>query len=251
VISPDNAIAQGRADIQYADAVPATLASDLYGRCVNAEPYEIATIWAYPGWRWCPLPVMQSYSAYTTSLDNLDAASYASASSGPDAVLREANASLDGRNATWDSPAAMLSLLCHFTELARGGQWQVLTRVPNRCGAPRVLGTLESNGTAAMSMPPAPPGMVVVAEIHGLGITAREHLSTLFTRADARTLTINGTSVYRVVPDTLADGLVLDVPASGDYAAPFNFNLSVESIEAEIGSNPAAFTATLVGVPIH
>jgi hypothetical protein len=250
VLSPAHAIAQGRAGIRAADEIAPALAADLDGHCVNVEPFELSAVFAYPSWNWCPIPAMQSYTAYTTSLDDLDAASYANARTGPDAVLRQLGGTVDGRNAAWDSPAAMLSLLCHFSEVAREGIWQLLARIPDRCGAPKVLGVLRSNGVAAVAVPPEPAGMVLVAEIHGLGIGAGERLRTLFTRADVRTLSINNTVTFRVVPDTLTDGLVLDVPAGADYAPPFNLSLSAHSIEAAIHGRPVRFAVTILGVPI-
>ena len=250
VLSPQGEIAQGQAGIRIFDAVPPSLAADLDGHCVNVEPYQISAVFAYPNWHWCPLPALQSYAAYTTSLDDLDAAAYADALSGPDAVLRQYGATVDGRSPTWDSPAAMLSLLCHFTEVIRGGIWQLLTRVGDRCGVPRTLATLRSAGAAGVIVPPAPAGTVLVARIHGLQIHGLERLQTLFTRPAIRTLVINDAVAYRVVPDTLADGLVLDVPSAADYAPPFNLDLSVHSIVAEIGGRPAPFAVTLVAVPI-
>ena len=250
MISPQPAIAVGRSEIAIADGVPPAIVDNLNGHCVNAEPVEVSAIFAHPAWRWCPVGVMQSYAAYTTQLDNLDAAGYANARSGPDRVLRQVNATIDGRNPTWESPAAMLSLLCHFKEISRGGQWQALARIPDRCGKPRLLGTVHSNGPGVLRVPPAPRGTVLVAQVKGLQIYKRERLETLFARAAERTVVINGAVTYRVVPDTLTDGLMLDVPAGADYLAPFAFNLAVSTIEAEINQVPVAFSVTLLAVPI-
>ena len=250
VASPGSAIAGGRTAIRLADAVPPALARSLNGHCVNVEPWEVAAVFAYPSWRWCPIGVMQSYAAYTTTLDDLDAAGYANARTGPDRVLRQANLALDLRNPSWESPAAMLSLLCHFTESSRAGQWQVLARIPNRCGKARTLLTIHSPSRGPMLIPAGPPNMVITAEIHGLQIGPRERFTTLFTRAAIRDLVINRGPSYRVVPDTLADGLILDVPARADYAAPFGLGLSVRSISAEVNHSSVPFSVTLIGTPI-
>jgi hypothetical protein len=259
--SPGTTIERGRRTIEQEDAVPPSIVAAFDGHCVNAEPVEIAAIFAYRSWRWCPIGAMQSYLAYTTELDNLDAAGYANAHTGPDRVLRQGGAS-DGRNAIWESPAAMLALLCHFKEIGRGGQWQALARIPDRCGRPRLLGTVHSSGhDATLQVPPAPPGSVLIAQVHGLQIGARERLETLFTRAAVRALIVNGTNKYRVVPDTLTDGLILDVPAYADYRAPFKLNLDVRSLTARIKLHydtqlrlrygmSVPISATLLAVPI-
>ena len=250
VTSPHAAITSDTHALQLVEAVPAAIVGDLDNHCVNTEPVEVSAIVAYPHWRWCPIGVMQSYAAYTTKLDHLDAAGYANARSGPDRVLRQ-NAAIDGRNPTWESPAAMLSLLCHFEEIGRGGQWQALARIADRCGKPRLLGTVHSDGADIVQVPAAPRGAVLVAQIHGLQIHNRERLETLFARAADRSLVINGAATFRVVPDTLTDGLILDVPRYADYAAPFNLNLAVSTIEALINQAPVAASVTFEAVPIR
>ena len=251
VFSPASAIAQGQSAIQTGDAVPAALVDALSGHCVEVQPVEIALVWAYPQWRWCPVGVMQTYAAYTPTLDRLAAAGLANARTGPDRVLRQYGVTIDGRNPAWESPAAMLALLCNFQEIGRGGNWQALARVPDRCGSPRVLGTIHSLGANAVTIPAAPPHTVVLAEVRGLQIYRRERLETLFGRAHARMLSLNDALTYRVVPDTLGDGLIFDVPANVDYAPPFNLGLTVHSMFAEVGPADVPFSVTLIGVPIR
>jgi hypothetical protein len=250
MLAPWATIARGRRQITREDGVPPAIVAAFAGHCVNAEPVEVAAIFAFPQWRWCPIGALQSYAAYTTELDDLDAAGYANARTGPDRVLREFNATIDGRNPTWESPAAMLSLLCHFTEIGRGGKWQALARIPDRCGKPRLLGTFRSVGRNALQIPAAPRGTVLLAQVHGLQIDTGERLETLFVRAAMRALIVNGAITYRVVPDTLTDGLILDVPTYVDYLAPFSFNLGVQSLRAEINKAPVAFSVTVLTVPI-
>jgi len=97
----------------------------LKGRCLNAEPIEVAAVWGY-GFDWCPLPALQSYGAYTSRLDRLDAARYADPENGPDGVIR-ADFAIDERLPAWESPAAMLALLCNFESAADGGGWSPCT----------------------------------------------------------------------------------------------------------------------------
>jgi hypothetical protein len=92
---------------------------------------------------------------------------------------------------------------------------------------------------------------VLIAQVHGLQIHNGERLKTLFARAAERSLVINNAVTFRAVPDTLTDGLVLDVPRFADYAAPFNFNLAVSTIEGEIDQAPVAVSVTFEAVPIR
>jgi hypothetical protein len=109
-----------------------------------------------------------------------------------------------------------------------------------------VLGT---DSMSALPIPAAPRGSVLVARVHGLQIDAAERFETLFVRAAKRAVIVNGVT-FRVVPDTLPDGLILDVPRYADYASTFNLSLGVHSMKAEINKVPVAFSVTLLAVPI-
>ena len=220
------------AAIKRVDALPASVLAAVRGHCVTVEANEIAVVWAY-GLRWCPLPALQSYNAYTPRLDHLDAAAYASTNHGPDRVLRQLAEATDGRNPKWESPAAMLSLLCHFREVARGTRWQALARVPDRCGPLEPFATLRAGLGQTVAVPPAPVGDVLVAEVDGLGVDLGEHLASFVTRVAKRYVLVNG-HPHRVPPDTASDGLLIGVPTAADYGAPFELNMAPRTIEAAI-----------------
>lgn len=241
--------AQSRQIMGKQDALPPSMLAAVRGpHCVTVEPTEIAVVWLY-GLRWCPLPALQSYNAYTARLDHLDAGAYADARHGPDRVLRQ-DSTVDGRNPTWESPAAMLSLLCHFGELTRAGNWQLLARIPDRCGKPHTLAVIHGSLGKPITLPEAPPGDVLVASVNGLQVAGWERLDTLFTRAAVRTVSINGNS-FRVPPDTADDGLVVGVPAAANYAPPFNFNMDPHTLEANVqGHSSGPITVRLTAVPI-
>jgi hypothetical protein len=249
VLEPGALIREGRVDARRDEAVPRSIGLALRGHCVTAEPVEITAVWAHPGWRWCPLPVFQSYTAYTTRLDRLNAEAYADARDGPDRVLRQLTA-IDGRSPTWESPLAMLSLLCHFTEIEHGGEWQALARVPDRCGTPHTIAVIHSSLGQPIALPSPPAGTVVVAAIDGLQVAGWERLETLFTRARPRYVTVNGTT-FRVPPGTAADGLVIAVPADADYAPPFNLNMDPHTLRVTVdGHSSGPVTVRLSAIPI-
>jgi hypothetical protein len=239
----------GRAAIESVDNVPANVLAALKGRCVNAEPVEVSAVWAY-GLDWCPLPALQSYGAYTSRLDRLDAARYADPEGGPDGVLR-ADIAIDERLPAWESPAAMLALLCNFESAAEGGGWQALVRVPDRCGRPHPVGSVEGALGEPIALPPAPPGTVLIGRVHGLGIGALERIEMLFSRPADRWISIDGGPRHRVVPGTVEDGLILDVPSAVDYPEPFNLGQGAKTLTAEIdGESGGSVTVDLEAVPI-
>ena len=221
----------------------------LKGRCVNAEPIEVAAVWAY-GLDWCPLPALQSYGAYTSRLDQLDAARYADPEKGPDGVIR-ADFAIDERLPAWESPAAMLALLCNFESAAEGGGWQALVRVPDRCGEPHPVGSVQGALGEPIALPPAPAGTVLIGRVHGLEIGTFERLEMLFARPAERWISIDGEPRHRVLPGTVEDGLILDVPSAVDYPSPFNLGQEAKTLTAEIdGESGGSVTVDLEAVPI-
>jgi hypothetical protein len=216
----------------------------LKGHTVNIDPWEAAAAWVY-GLDWDPLPVFQNYSAYTPSLDRLDAAALGSPS-GPDRILRENTAvidgsppTIDGRLRAWDPPATTRAMLCHYAPLRTTARWQVLGKVGNRCGAPQVIATINTRYGRVTPIPVGRAGGIVYAVVKGASVSGVfERARTFLYRTEFRYATINGASKYRLVPGTAADGLLINVTPSRDYPAPFNLSPNVRTIEFTGGSGP-------------
>ncbi len=195
---------------------PAALAA-LGGHTVAVEPWEIGAAWAYR-LDWQPLPVFQNYQAYTSGLDRLNAA-VAESADGPQRILREnqqqvlpefPTSDLDGRFPGWDPPEQARAVLCNFVPLVSSeARWQVLGRVPDRCGAPRSLGTVSAGSGQAVPVPRPGPREVVFVRIGGAGVSGLERLQSFFLHASSRHATINGETHYRLIPETAGDGLLL------------------------------------------
>jgi hypothetical protein len=194
---------------------PRTLAA-LRGHTVAIEPWEVGVAWAYR-LDWKPLPVFQNYSAYTSALDDVNAAEVESPT-GPDRILREneplvypefPTADLDNRFPGWDPPAQARAVLCHFAPLRTTEGWQTLGRVADRCGSPRFINSTEASPGTAVGVPAPGPSEVVFARIHGAGIGGLEKITTLLLHARLRHAVLNGSQSYRLIPETAGDGLLL------------------------------------------
>jgi len=208
----------------------------LKGKTVAVWPWETGIVWAY-GLDWKPLPVFHSTSAYNTWLDDRAASALASPQ-GPQRILRHATSgtvpkgkssrnsasrySIDGRYGAYDSPAATLAMLCHFRALRTTERYQVLGRVPNRCGRPRLLRSTPAEYGQQVGIP-RPPGRddIVFARIHGAAPTGVEALRTLFYRPLPTYIVFNGRTSYRLVPTVAADGLILRARPDLDFPKPF------------------------------
>lgn len=93
---------------------------------VHIEPSETSVVLGIPAMKWKPLPVPQSYSAYTNWLDRKNANALSSID-GPEQVLYE-SASIDGRVSRFESPAAMVSLICHYHQEYIDKRWTLFRR---------------------------------------------------------------------------------------------------------------------------
>ena len=128
---------------RYSYLVPPRLLSLLRGKTVHVDPFETAAIAAY-GLRWRPLPVVQAYSAYTSTLDDHNAA-FLGSPEAPQRVLRQnTDLQINDRSRELEAPAEFRALICNYEQLGSSKEWQVSGTFRNRCGAEHVLGIVYS-----------------------------------------------------------------------------------------------------------
>ena len=106
--------------------IGSALRKELLKGSVHIEPSETSLVLGMPELAWNPLPVPQSYSAYTLWLDRKNALALSS-SSGPEQVLYESS-SIDARVSRFESPAAMVSLICHYRAAFIDKRWTLFRR---------------------------------------------------------------------------------------------------------------------------
>jgi hypothetical protein len=225
----EDLIATGRSGLKGTYRLDAPTRAALRGRTVTIEPWEATVAWAYE-LDWSPLPVFQDYSAYTAGLDRLNAEAIESPR-GPERVLREnpllvypefPTRDVDSRFSGWDPPEQQRAVLCNFAPLHTTRRWQVLGRVPDRCGEPRPAGSVEASAGEAVAVPVPRPDEAVFVRIRGAGVGGLERLAASLFHARVRRLTVNGSRSYRLIPETAADGLLLR--GRGAFAAPGPFS---------------------------
>ncbi len=212
--------AKGRQSIEETYPIDSATLALLRGRTVHVEPFQTAVVWAYH-LDWRPLPVFQSYSAYTTRLDRIDADALSSARA-PQRILRNLDRDIDGRVQAFDEPLAARTMLCRYDELRTTEDWQVLGLGPDRCGAVTPLGTVRAGWRQKVAVP-APPNdhSFVFVRIGGVQVGGLESVVSLLYKPAERTLLLDGRS-HRLIEGTAADGLILRAPAAVDFSPPFN-----------------------------
>jgi hypothetical protein len=214
----------------------------LEGREVHVDPAEVGVVWAHE-LDWRPPPVFQPYAAWTEELDRRNAAALAS-EDGPERILRR-DASPLGRYPGFESPAAMIAMLCNFEALATDGEWQVLGRIPDRCGDPRPLASAAAAHGEPIRVPEAPPGELVIARARGVQVAGAERLKAMLYRADARRIAFDDGPEYVLVPETAGSGLLLRAPAGADFPDGFALAPNPETVRIAREGGPADATVEL------
>jgi hypothetical protein len=232
----------GRATLQATYGLdPETLAL-LKGKRVEVDPWEIAVAWAYE-LDWQPFPVIQNYTAYTQDLDRLNSEAVEDAEDGPQMILRQnpggstllAGArTFQNRMPAWDPPEQNFKIVCNFVPVHEILAWQVLERVPNRCGPEKLVGETEAAPGAIVQVPQAHRGELVLMRIEGAKIEGLEKLRSLVFRPKLRTASLNGGLVtVALVPDTSEDGLVVSRDPRLDSTGGFEQLPEVKNIKVE------------------
>ena len=239
---------------------PRTLAA-LRGKTVHVDPWEMQVAWAYPQLRWKPLPVFQSYVAYTPALDRRNAARLASPT-GPEAILRSGRwladaegfdtGAVDNRDPDFESPEAVLSMMCHFEEASATTRWQVLTRVPNRCGRPQPLGVVDARLGERVEVPSGDDQSIVVAHVRGLYGSLIQRVQSTLLKASGYNVHLRG-KAYSLVPATASGPLLMSTPPTLGYSRGFGLHPTTRSFEITMRAprlGPSTFEVEFYRIPI-
>jgi hypothetical protein len=234
----------GRAGMQAAYLLAPPGLAALEGHTVAVEPWEVGAAWAYE-LDWQPLPVFQNYNAYTPSLDRLNAEAVEDPD-GPERLLRHnplvvqpefPTADIDDRFLGWDPPEQARAVLCNFAPLWEDERWQVLGRVGDRCGPEHEVESVSAAAGEAVAVPTPGPGEVVFARVHGAGVSGLERVQTFLFHAGSRHAVVNGTTRYRLTPETAGDGLLLRAAPGLVPPGPFDPIPEASTLAVEGGAD--------------
>jgi hypothetical protein len=215
--------ASARSRLLKDERLSATALSMLRGHTVAIEPWEDMVAWADPGLRWDPEPVVQSYSAFTPYLDHKDAAFLSSARAPQRILYWPLRTGFDSRDPSMDPPSTTEAIYCHYTQLALVNPWQVLARVPDRCGRAVTVGEADVHFGQPVNVPVVPGKIVVasftlsaplVAKVEGDLLKPPDTYLVAWDRPGERV-------TFRFVTGTAADDHIVSVPPSLGYSAAF------------------------------
>ncbi len=248
-------IAQARASLQAGYQIPPSFLGQLHGQTVAIETYENTVAWAYQGFRWDPEPVLQQYSAYAASLDNLDA-HFLLSDHAPTRILSQPAVPFQGidQDTYFEAPTADVELLCRYAQVGATATWQLLARVPNRCGPLQPLETVHAKFGQSIAVPRAPRGDAVIATFQGVGSSLLYRLENLVLKARAIQMTVPGAS-YRFVAATGPDMHIMWAPSTLGYSPQYepptigSFTLYERNLLTDGGRYRVIFYAMSIKAP--
>jgi hypothetical protein len=245
VLSPDSVIAAGREQIRRIEPIDARSLALLAGRSTAPYPTDLVLAWAYR-LKWDPVPVLQSYSAYTSKLDNVDA-NFVRSSRAPQRILLHHEEGIDSRAPWFDQGETSRTILCRYRQARAQGIFAVLGLSSNRCLAPTPLRIVHADWAQAVQVPSPPDShSLVFVRIQGVNVSGFERLRAAFYKPAERFVTLND-SRFRLVEGTASDGLPLLASAGYDYSVPFNFAPGANTIsvskqgQSATGKQPITF----------
>jgi len=203
-----------------ADRLPERVREEISYDSADAQPWETGIVFANR-LTWDPSPVFQSYAAYTSGLDRLDADHLVR--SGARYVVFQWGG-IDNRYALWDQPLNSRALLCNYVVADESSpvfttptlsETTLLKRGESRCGSPRTtFGHMKWNQPIQL-----PPGNGLLFAKINVRLSVVGQVVKLAYRLPLAGVRVTDSHAriadYRLLSDTIEDGILIDpMPAS-------------------------------------
>ncbi len=222
------ALDRARAQEQQVYQLSPRLRAAVADHPVAVDSFESSLAWAY-GLNWHPVPVLQTYVAYTAELDRRNAEALEHAPDGQ-RILRSAVGSIDGRNPLWDSPRYVLTEVCRYRPQLSDDRWLLLAKAGNRCAAATAAPARTVGAGIAVAVPEAGAGQLLVMSFEPASPGPLVRLGRLVDKSFSPLRVSCGTSRFRL-PRALAAGpLVVRLSAAAGWPAGYLGGLSCPSV---------------------
>jgi hypothetical protein len=227
---------EARVEDQAAYDLPRAMVAATHGRTVSVDPWEVSMVWAY-SMRWQPMPVFQSYAAYTAELDQLNADAARRAGS-DHMIIRETTVatkdlvtSNDGRNPMWESPRYSLTVICNYSLVTSDKSWMLLRKSANRCRGPDAdKGVRQVSADEQVKVPSSGATQIVTASFFPTRPSPLASLGALIV-GDSKPLTASLDGISFRLPEGLASGPLMTVlPSTSGWPVEFRGHTSTRSI---------------------
>jgi hypothetical protein len=209
-------------------SLPPSVVSSTKGHPVSVDPWEATLAWAY-GFNWHPVPIFQAYSAYTATLDQINADAVVGAPH-DQVVIRSLPAAIDHRNPMWETPRYLLALACNYVVGPSDDRWMSLHKSEQRCSPLSKESMMRVEAGRQITLPAVQTGEILVGHFTPdasslpsiIVDTVVKDFSPLLVRADG---------VQFRLPKGLADGpLLLNVPEALGWPHQFGGRLHYKQL---------------------
>jgi hypothetical protein len=226
---------EARQSIQATYGVPPGVVAALREGEVHAPPTEISAVWGYR-LAWRPVPVFQTYSAYTLALDDLNA--YALVRGGPNRVLWQVDGEQFGRFGAWESPEYMMRLSCAYAVREQSRRWKALVRVADHCGSARFIRQVVSHRGEPINVPPVRHSGDIMAASIRYPISASDRIATFLLKPPTKPSVVVNEKRFEFISGTASQLHLLRVPQTIDGHRVVNAGLDVRTLRFPDASGP-------------
>jgi hypothetical protein len=221
---------------------PAILAA-VEGRTVHVDPFAANVAWSYQ-LNWKPVPIIQSYSAYTAYLDQLNADSLA-LPDGPQSVIRGPLQAIDQRNPMWESPSYVEAMVCHFEVAVSTNRWLVLDRVDNRCSGESQISNRHVQPGETVQVPSATNDHTMVVARLTLDPDPLNSIATAIFKPLRRLEITTDANTYQLPRGEAGGSLVLRMPDSAGWPTAFGGGYTVPALSLNQGATIQFFAVNV------
>ncbi len=159
----ENGADQARQRAQAIYGLSDQMLANLRDASVQVDPFETTLVWAY-GLRWAPVPIFQTYQAYTPELDEANTSALNRRTEN-EVVLIEANQvrNINDRLSLWTPPRYQLALTCSWQLVQSTGRWELWRKDAELCGAPENIATVSVAAGQEIEIPRVAANEIVLA----------------------------------------------------------------------------------------
>ncbi len=223
--------------------LPRPVVAAVKGKTVHIDPFDANVAWAY-SLKWHPAPVFQTYAAFTPALDRINSDALRKPG-GPQVVLRSTLVAIDQRNAMWETPQYMQTLVCDFTPTVSTPRWQVLSKSTNRCGHEAELSTQRFGAGQQIAVPAAPDSHYMVVAHFALDNSPLNWMATEVFKPISIVTVSTDQGDYRLPRAHAGGPLILTVPAAAGWQPQFGGSTHVTHLKVSV-SGLVTFSAIRV-----
>ncbi len=221
-------LAQAQDEARQAYLLSDPLRAAVSDHPVAVDSFEASLPWAYD-LNWRPVPVFQTYAAYTAGLDRRNADALRRAP-GDQRILRSAVGAIDGRNPLWDSPRYVLAEVCGYRPQLSDTRWLLLRKAADRCPPATASAARALARGARIDTPQVGADQLLVLSFVPEPANPLVRLARLADKSFTPLTVSCGHASYRL-PRALAGGpLIVSMPAALGWPAGYLGDFSCPSV---------------------